>query len=264
MLNHYFAKPNISPGELIRKTIFLIVSIVLTIMLIGYLFGFFNNLPQPNQSGVTSNYYSVGGPAQHPYQTAASSNGTITYCPLDELSRPTCAYGVLTTESRLQAKERGRQDINVNPTGWPKKNRKVTIYSATYGRDDKPYYGWFWNRSHMVADSLGGDPVKENLVTGTRTQNVGIDNNHTGGMAYAETKARDYLDNPANAQCPLYYAVTPNYTNSELIPRTITIDMESCDQSISEHITVFNTANHWDINYHNGEIHDGGLKEELQ
>lgn len=50
MLNHYFAKPNISPDELIRKTIFLIVSMVLTITLIGYLFGFFNNLPQPNQS----------------------------------------------------------------------------------------------------------------------------------------------------------------------------------------------------------------------
>lgn len=53
-------------------------------------------------------------------------------------------------------------------------------------------------------------------------------------------KARDYLDNPDNAQCPLYYAVTPNYQNSELIPRTVSIDMESCDQSLSEHITVFN------------------------
>lgn len=262
MLNHYFAKPNISPDELIRKTIFLIVSMVLTITLIGYLFGFFNNLPQPNQSGVTSNYYSIGGPAQHPYETDPASDGTITYCPLDELSRPTCAYGVLTTESRLQAKQRGRQDINIDPTGWPEKNQKVTI------KDDKDagasYYGWFWNRSHMVADSLGGDPIKENLVTGTRTQNVGLSNDHTGGMAYAETKARDYLDNPDNAQCPLYYAVTPNYQNSELIPRTVSIDMESCDQSISEHITVFNTANHWDINYHNGKIHDGGLKEEPQ
>lgn len=220
------------------------------------------NEPFPNQSGVDSNYFSIGGPAQHPYETDPASDGTITYCPLDELSRPTCAYGVLTTESRLQAKQRGRQDINIDPTGWPEKNQKVTI------KDDKDagasYYGWFWNRSHMVADSLGGDPIKENLVTGTRTQNVGLSNDHTGGMAYAETKARDYLDNPANAQCPLYYAVTPNYTNNELIPRTVTIDMESCDQSISEHITVFNTANHWDINYHNGKIHDGGLKEEPQ
>lgn len=106
----------------------------------------------------------------------------------------------------------------------------------------------------MVADSLGGDPIKENLVTGTRTQNVGLSKDHTGGMAYAETKARDYLDNPDNAQCPLYYAVTPNYQNSELIPRTVSIDMESCDQSLSEHITVFNTANGWMINYYNGKI----------
>ena len=48
--------------------------------------------------------------------------------------------------------------------------------------------------------------------------------------------------------------MTPNYQNSELIPRTVTIDMESCDQSISEHITVFNTANGWAINYYNGRI----------
>ena len=130
-----------------------------------------------------------------------------------------------TTESRLQAKQRGRQDINIDPTGWPEKNQKVTI---TDSKDSGvSYYGWFWNRSHMVADSLGGDPIKENLVTGTRTQNVGLSKDHTGGMAYAETKARDYLDNPDNTQCPLYYAVTPNYQNSELIPRTVSIDMES-------------------------------------
>ena len=63
-------------------------------------------------------------PRSTPYQTDPSSDGTITYCPLDELSRPTCAYGVLTTESRLQAKQRGRQDITVNPTGWPEKNQR--------------------------------------------------------------------------------------------------------------------------------------------
>lgn len=211
------------------------------------------NAKQPGaQPGTTSNYYSIGGPAQHPYQTDPSSDGTITYCPLDELSRPTCAYGVLTNENRLQAKQRGRQDINVNPTGWPEKNQKVTIKDSE--DSGASYYGWFWNRSHMVADSLGGDPIKENLVTGTRTQNVGLSKDHSGGMAYAETKARDYLDNQDNAQCPLYYAVTPNYQNSELIPRTVTVDMESCDQSISEHITVFNTADGWNIDYYNGRI----------
>ena len=96
--------------------------------------------PFPNQSGVDSNYFSIGGPAQHPYQTDASSDGTIAYCPLDELSRPTCAYGILTTESRLQTKQRGRQDINIDPTGWPEKNQKVTI---TDSKDrGTSYYGW--------------------------------------------------------------------------------------------------------------------------
>ena len=106
----------------------------------------------------------------------------------------------------------------------------------------------------MIADSLGGDPVKENLVTGTRTQNVGISSAHNGGMAYSETKARSYLDNQAHAPCPLYYAVTPNYTGNELIPRTVTVDMESCDKSISEHITVPNTANGYTIDYNTAEI----------
>ena len=84
------------------------------------------NAKQPGaQPGTTSNYYSIGGPAQHPYQTRSVLRmAPLTYCPLDELSRPTCAYGVLTTESRLQAKQRGRQDITVNPTGWPEKNQR--------------------------------------------------------------------------------------------------------------------------------------------
>lgn len=147
------------------------VFILSTVWAINVLFN--QEAKQPGaQPGTTSNYYSIGGPAQHPYQTDPSSDGTITYCPLDELSRPTCAYGVLTTESRLQAKQRGRQDINVNPVGWPEKNQKVTIKG--YEDPGASYYGWFWNRSHMIADSLGGDPIKENLVTGTRTQNVGL------------------------------------------------------------------------------------------
>ena len=63
-----------------------------------------------------------------------------------------------------------------------------------------------------------------------------------------------YLDDQYNAQCPLYYAVTANYEADELIARSLTVDIESCDQSLSEHITVFNTANGWAINYYNGRI----------
>lgn len=229
---------------------------ICVIMILGYV-AFAHKMhspePQPQKtqpvSRITYNadYYQIDGKAQRSYKDA--KEGQITYCDLDSLGRPTCAYGLLTTDMRQKAKARGRQHIDVNPTGWPAHNQKVTITDGS-----QSYTGWFWNRSHMIADSLGGDPVKENLVTGTRTQNVGINSAHNGGMAYSETKARSYLDNQAHASCPLYYAVTPNYNGNELIPRTVTVDMESCDKSISEHITVTNTANGYTIDYNTAEI----------
>lgn len=233
--------------------------VICAAMIAGYItfaYKLHNTNPQPQQTQQTqptpritynADYYQVDGQAQRSYKDA--KEGRITYCDLDSLGRPTCAYGLLTTDMRKQAKARGRQKITVNPTGWPARNQKVTIKDGT-----NVYNGWFWNRSHMVADSLGGDPVKENLVTGTRTQNVGISPAHNGGMAYTETKARSYLDNQAHASCPLYYAVTPNYEGDELIPRTVTVDMESCDQSLSEHVTVPNTAKGWTIDYTDGNI----------
>lgn len=247
-----------------KKQFGLIATIILALiicaaMILGYITfarTLHNRTHEPQQTQQTqptpritynADYYQVDGTAQRPYQVPQA--GQITYCDLDSLGRPTCAYGLLTTDMRKQAKARGRQHIDVNPTGWPAHNQKVTITDGT-----NVYNGWFWNRSHMVADSLGGDPVKENLVTGTRTQNVGISPAHNGGMAYTETKARSYLDNQAHAQCPLYYAVTPNYEGDELIPRTVTVDMESCDQSLSEHVTVYNTANGWNIDYNTAEI----------
>lgn len=233
--------------------------IICAAMIAGYItfaYKLHNTNPQPQQTQQTqptpritynADYYQVDGQAQRSYKDA--KEGQITYCDLDSLGRPTCAYSLLTTDMRQKAKARGRQHIDINPTGWPKHNQKVTITDGS-----QSYTGWFWNRSHMIADSLGGDPVKENLVTGTRTQNVGISSAHNGGMAYSETKARSYLDNQAHASCPLYYAVTPNYNGNELIPRTVTVDIESCDKSISEHVTVPNTANGYTIDYNTAEI----------
>ena len=94
-----------------------------------------------------------------------------------------------------------------------------------------------------------------NMVTGTRTQNVGSVNN-SGGMAYTETIARDYLDGAqgqdANA-CPLYYVATANYSGNELLPRTVTVDIQSCDKSIDQRVVVDNTANGFDIDYLTGD-----------
>lgn len=91
------------------------------------------------------------------------------YGDLDNLERPTWATARITKADYDREKDEKREDIKVNPTGWPKKNPKVTITHP----DGSTYTGHFWNRSHMIADSLGGEPIKENLVTGSRPQNVG-------------------------------------------------------------------------------------------
>ena len=191
---------------------------------------------------IAQDYYTVVGKARQEFNARP---GEIILCPLDHLERAQCAFAKLTQKNRKEAQARGRQSISVNPTGWPHDNRQVQIEN---------YRGWFWNRSHMIADSLGGPATKDNLVTGTRTQNVGASNAHRGGMAYTETIARNYLDSPRAKNCPLYYAVVPNYTKEELIPRTVTIDIQSCNQSISQRVIVDNSARGWDINYTTGQI----------
>jgi len=58
----------------------------------------------------------------------------------------------------------------------------------------KIYNGYFYNRSHLIADSLGGRSYKYNVVTGTRQQNVG--NNGDGGMQSIEKKEKQLKSGP--------------------------------------------------------------------
>lgn len=193
-------------------------------------------------------YYEVLGEAKVEFDDLEP--GQIDYCELDDLGRTQCAVGLLTTSTRQAARDRGRQDISsISPSGWPK-NQKAVIPSAN-GKGD--YSGWFWNRSHLMADSLGGDPIVENLVTGTRSQNVGNRDNQ-GGMVYTEEIARQYLDSGIGDSCPLYYAAVPEYEGNELIPRYVMVDILSCDSSINERVKVFNEANGYVIDYNLGEI----------
>lgn len=194
-----------------------------------------------------NDYYTVLGKAQQEYPD--TNKGSIEYCEVDDLDRAVCAYGLLTSSQREAAQARGRQDINVDPAGW-NSNKEIEILALDGVADSKTYHGWMFNRSHMVADSLGGDPIVENLVTGTRMQNVG--STQEGGQAYTEVIARNYLDTQDGDKCPLYYATTPQYTGDELLPRTTITDIKSCDGSIDERVEVTNTANGWTIDYADG------------
>src|SRR5699024_4479069 len=201
-------------------------------------------------AGADEDYFTITGPAQRDYEVTKS--GAIEYCPLDELDRAVCAYGELT--------ERASRDSDgslPDPAGWPEHHGEVDIPALENVEGSKPYHGWMMNRSHLIADSLGGQEIRENLVTGTRTQNVGshqVDGQYAGGMAYTEKIARDYIDSGAASTCPLYYAATPRYTGDELVPRTVTVDIQSCDGEIDQRVEVSNTANGFEIDYHDGSF----------
>ena len=187
-------------------------------------------------------YYTVTGKAEYDDTVAP---GTEEYQPLDRYGRAAGVVACVTGEQRAEAaaKDRDSEDISdIKPSGWPVDNEIVTIPGVT----QSDYRGYLWNRSHLLAFSLGGDPVEENLVTGTRPQNVGQRDN-MGGMAYCETKARTYLD--GNADGWLYYRATPAYEGNEAICRGVWVDMRSDDGSIDERVFIFNAANGYEIDY---------------
>ena len=174
------------------------------------------------------------------------------YDGLDNLGRTLGARAVITAQDRELAKADAHPQFSDNkkedPSGWSHNEIvEVTLPSG------KGYRGYFWNRSHLIADSLGGKTRIDNWVTGTRMQNVGA-NDGNGGMAYTETKARDFLDDPSNVDCPVYYSAQPVYNADELVPRSVIVDIKTCDSEIDERVTVQNVMPGYEISYADGSF----------
>ena len=168
----------------------------------------------------------------------------------DELDRTTTAYGLVNYKAVMDSKGwRADFEPNSEPSGWYKgkesNNKKVSVKLPT----GKIYNGYFYNRSHLIADSLGGRSYKYNVVTGTRQQNVG--NNGNGGMQYIEKKVVDYVEKTKNN---VYYSVEPYYEGNELVPRYVIVNAKSDDGVINEKVKVFNNASGYEINYSDGSF----------
>ena len=166
----------------------------------------------------------------------------------DDLDRTTTAYGLVNYKAVMDSKGwRADFEPNSEPSGWYKgkesNNKKVSVKLPT----GKIYNGYFYNRSHLIADSLGGRSYKYNVVTGTRQQNVG--NNGNGGMQYIEKKVVDYVEKTKNN---VYYSVEPYYEGNELVPRYVIVNAKSDDGVINEKVKVFNNASGYEINYSDG------------
>ena len=190
------------------------------------------------------NYYRVVGSAVVGTTPAA---GECSYGALDELGRATGVVSLITYDSMMAGRERSRDDLSaLEPSGWGH-NAEVDIAMP----DGSVYHGQLFNRSHLVAKSLGGDDGLHNLVTATRTQNVGANVDGTeGGMAYAEGMVRSWLGSHRDGT--VYYAATPAYEGNELVARSIIVDVRSSDGSIDQRIEVYNAALGFAVDYATG------------
>lgn len=190
-------------------------------------------------------YYRVIGPAQ---LADIPEPGTATYSPLDRHGRAGQAAACVTFEMMEAGRSRERDDMSsVHPSGWGH-NDEVDIELA----DGSFYHGRFWNRSHLIAKSLGGSDEIENLVTGTRMQNVGSNTGDPGGMAYCEDLARDWLD--AHPTGSIAYVATPVYEGTEPVCRSVIVDLRSSDGLVDQRVEVFNTAKGYEVDYAEGSF----------
>ena len=192
-----------------------------------------------------SDYYAENGPAVID-ESKFPEKGNINYTGKDSLGRTLAVYGTITYKMVEKSAKEKRPDFkpDENPSGWSK-NKKVTVETST-----GPYNeGWFWNRSHLIADRLGGEATSNNAITGTRMQNVGNRSN-TGGMVYIEEIATNYLKENKNKS--LYYSAEPVYNKDELIPRYVIVNAKSEDGTLDKQVITFNYQNGYTIDYYNG------------
>ena len=171
--------------------------------------------------------------------------GEIWYAPLDSLGRTRRAAGAIDAKTMEAGRARERGDLRGHdPSGWGS-NAETDIPLPGEGS----YHGFFWNRSHLVAKSLGGSDEVDNLVCATRMENVGA-NDGQGGMSYAEGLVRAWLSE--NPDGWVFYSATPAYEGDELVCRSVIVDVRSNDGSLDLEVEVYNAAYGHEIDYQTG------------
>lgn len=185
------------------------------------------------------NMYYVYGKSSFPYEIETDD----IFYQKDDTGYTQFVYAKIGPKLMKKARSKRADISDEYPRGWPEKNQIVTVQFPT----GVNYKGWFWNRSHMLAHSLGGDDDVRNLTTGTRAQNVG-DNKYGGGMQYTENLARQFMKFHKNAY--ILYSVENLYkNNSDIIPYASEVNIKSSDGSIDEKVFVYNVMPGYEIDY---------------
>ena len=198
-------------------------------------------------AGPTGNYYWENGSARLSGFDAMKA-GEYSFN-ADDKGRSGVARAILTY-SQFEASKGSRQGQPLDPPAWPSSNPKIAITFSLTGRT---YHGYLYNRSHSIADSLLGEgsyTSQYNFTTGTRSQNVGA--NQNGGMRYAEELAEDFWKANPNTSATINYQTTPVYNANETIPRGSIVDIKSSDNTLNIEVIVINSAEGLEIDYTSG------------
>ena len=204
------------------------------------------NLTDNANAGENRNYYFEVGEARI-QDDSDLQNGQLDF-KLDSYGRSSTARGKLTYQMFEKSKGK-RQGQPLDPPHWPQNFKTEIHYSLT----DRTYHGYMYNRSHSIADSLGGEATytsEANFTTGTRPQNVGA--NQKGGMRFAEEMVENYWKEHIGTNEIVHYQVLPMYKNNEVIPRGSIIDIKSSDNILNKRVVVINDVEGMKINYETG------------
>lgn len=207
-------------------------------------------LTDRSSPGSNRNYYYILGKAQFSSFSRLKHPGVLNN--FDAMGRPWTAKAKLTRDMYF-ASSGSRQGTPLNPPNlcWPKNRRAAIHFSLT----NRTYHGYFYNRSHSVADSLAGSASYHsaaNFTAGTRSQNVGA--NQKGGMRAPERYVEKYWMTHNNPGVIVKYEVTPVYNNLERIPRGSIVDVQSSDHILNKRFVIINDAEGYNINYMFGKF----------
>lgn len=159
----------------------------------------------------------------------------IKYSELDKLGRTGPAFGILGKDIMPDV-ERNDYDqrLAITPSGYMQQKYPDLIE-----------YEYLYNRCHLIAWQLGGDTIKENIFTGTRSLN-------TEGMLPFENQVSHHLR--LHPYDHVIYRVTPVYENLDLTCFGVLIEALSIQypSGLSFSVFVYNEQPGININHFDG------------
>lgn len=123
---------------------------------------------------------------------------------------------------------------HITPSGWH--SFKFNCIKGKY----------LFNRCHLIGRQLGGQDIKNNLITGTRYLNV-------SQMLPFENAIADYCKTTSKH---VMYRVRPIYKYDDLVAHGIllqALSVEDCGEGVCLNIYLYNRQPGIDINYETGE-----------